>query len=80
MNYKLFMIICSLVAGECTTPYQMPDKYSTMYDCLNAGYTESLRKSEEIGKSDVNQHQIYIRFICKEETVIVPPPKPKIET
>jgi len=80
MNYKLFMIICSLVAGECTTPYQMPDKYSTMYDCLNAGYAESLNKSEEIGKSDVNQHQIYIRFICKEETVIVPPPKPKIET
>ncbi len=74
------MIICSLVAGECTTPYQMPDKYSTMYDCLNAGYTESLSKSEEIGRSDVNQHQIYIRFICKEETVIVPPPKPKIET
>ena len=74
------MIICSLVAGECTTPYQMPDKYSSMYDCLNAGYAESLNKSEEIGKSDVNQHQIYIRFICKEETVIVPPPKPKIET
>ena len=80
MNYKLFMIICSLVAGECTTPYQMPDKYSGMYDCLNAGYAESLSKSEEIGRSDVNQHQIYIRFICKEETVIVPPPKPKIET
>ena len=74
------MIICSLVAGECTTPYQMPDKYSGMYDCLNAGYAESLSKSEEIGRSDVNQHQIYIRFICKEETVIVPPPKPKIET
>ena len=80
MDYKLFMIICSLVAGECTTPYQMPDKYSSMYDCLNAGYTESLHKSEEIGKSDVNQHQIYIRFICKEETVIIPLPKPEIGT
>ena len=80
MDYKLFMIICSLVAGECTTPYQMPDKYSSMYDCLNAGYAESLNKSEEIGKSDVNQHQIYIRFICKEETVIIPLPKPEIGT
>ena len=80
MNYKLFMIICSLVAGECTTPYQMPDKYSTMYDCLNAGYAESLNKSKEIGRSDVNQHQIYIRFICKEETVIIPLPKPEIGT
>ena len=80
MNYKLFMIICSLVAGECTTPYQMPDKYSSMYDCLNAGYAESLNKSQEIGRRDVNQHRIYIRFICEENKVIVPPPKPKIET
>ena len=74
------MIICSLVAGECTTPYQMPDKYSSMYDCLNAGYAESLKKSKEIGRSDVNQHQMYIRFICREEVVIVPPPKPEIGT
>ena len=74
------MIICSLVAGECTTPYQMPDKYNGMYECLNAGYAESLNKSQEIGKQEVNRHRIYIRFICKEETVIVPPPKPKIET
>lgn len=79
MDYKLFVIICSLVAGECTTPYPMPDKYNSMYDCLNAGYAESLRKSEEIGRSDVNQHQMYIRFICREEAVIVPPPKPKID-
>ena len=74
------MIICSLVAGECTTPYQMPDKYSSMYDCLNAGYAESLKKSKEIGRSDVNQHQMYIRFICREEAIIVPPPKPEIGT
>jgi len=67
------------VAGECTTPYQMPDKYNSMYDCLNAGYAESLNKSKEIGRSDVNQHQMYIRFICREEAVIVPPPKPKID-
>ena len=74
------MIICSLVAGECTTPYQMPDKYSSMYDCLNAGYAESLKKSKEIGKEEINKHQIYIKFICKEETVIIPPKKPEIET
>ena len=74
------MIICSLVAGECTTPYEMPNKNNGMYDCLNAGYAESLKKSKEIGKLDVNQHQIYIRFICEENKIIVPPPKPKIET
>ena len=74
------MIICSLVAGECTTPYQMLDKYSSMYDCLNAGYAESLKKSEQIGKKEVNEHQIYIRFVCEEEEIIIPKRKPEINT
>ena len=80
MDYKLFMIICSLVAGECTTPYEMPNKYNGMYDCLNAGYAESLKKSKEIGREEINQHQIYIRFICQEQQEILPLPKPEIGT
>jgi|TARA_R100000664_G_scaffold9155_1_gene15229 hypothetical protein len=31
-----------------------------------AGYEESKRKMEEIGKQEVNKHQIYIRFTCTE--------------
>ena len=80
MNFTLFMLICSLAAGECMPPNPMPDKYNSIYDCLNAGYAESLRKSKEIGKEEINKHKIYIRFICEENEVIVPPPKPKIET
>ena len=80
MKFTLLMLICSLTAGECMPPHPMPDKYNSIYDCLNAGYTESLNKSEEIGKEEINKHEIYIRFICKQETVIVPLPKPKIET
>ena len=48
-------------------PYPMPDKYDSIYDCLNAGYTESLNKSKEIGKEEINKHEIYIRFICSPE-------------
>ena len=80
MKFTLLMLICSVIAGECMPPHAMPNMYDSIYDCLNAGYAESLKKSKEIGKSDVNQHQIYIRFICKENKIIVPPPKPKIET
>jgi hypothetical protein len=29
-----------------------------------AGYEESQRKMEEIGRVEVNKHQIYIRFTC----------------
>ena len=78
MKYSLYMIICSLVAGECMPPFKMPDQHNTMYDCLHAGYIESKSKLEEIVRSDVNQHQMYIKFLCKsEEEIIIPPPKPK---
>jgi len=79
MKYTLLMLICSLMAGECMPPHPMPDKYDSIYDCLNAGYAESLRKSEEIGKEEINKHKIYIRFVCEENEVIVPLPKPRIE-
>ena len=74
------MIICSLMAGECMPPHSMPDKYDSMYNCLNAGYAESLKKSTEIGKEEINKYKIYIRFVCKEEAIILPKAKPKIET
>ena len=36
---------------------------------LNAGYKESLKKSKEIGKEEVIQHEIYIKFICTPEKI-----------
>tara|TARA_A100001391_G_C4901618_1_gene233859 strand:- start:217 stop:465 length:249 start_codon:yes stop_codon:yes gene_type:complete len=82
MKYGLYMIMCSLIAGECMTPHKMEESYNSLYSCLNAGYKESYRKSEEIGKEEVNKHQIYLKFICKneKEDFIVPKPKPKVVT
>ena len=51
-----------------------------MYSCMESGYTESLKKLQEIGKTEVNKHEIYLRFICQGEEIIVPKAKPKIET
>jgi len=28
------------------------------------GYKQSMLKMEEIGKEEINEHEIYIRFIC----------------
>ena len=82
MKYGLYMIMCSLIAGECMTPHKMEESYNSLYSCLNAGYKESYRKSEEIGKEEVNKHQIYLKFMCKneKEDFIVPKPKPKVVT
>ena len=62
MKYSLYMIICSLVAGECMPPFKMPDQYNTMYDCLHAGYIESKSKLEELGRKEVNNYQMYIKI------------------
>ena len=67
MKYSLYMIICSLVAGECMPPLKMPGFHNSMYDCLHTGYIESKNKLESIGETDVNQHQMYLKFICKNE-------------
>ena len=65
MKVLLIMIICSAVQGDCLPPHQMPTAYNSYYDCLQAGYKEAIKKQTEIGKTDTNKHQIYIRFTCK---------------
>ena len=63
-----------MTTGACLPPYEFPIQYNDMYECLNAGYSEALKKSKEIGKEEVNKNGIYIRFMCKEDT------KVKVET
>jgi hypothetical protein len=41
--------------------------FNDMYDCMNAGYQESQDKMQEIGREDVNEHEIFIRFACVEQ-------------
>ena len=44
------------------------------------GYRESGKKIAEIGREDVNQHDIYIKFECHEYKIILPKAKPKLTT
>ena len=69
------------MVSKTESEFKMPTTYDDIYSCLNSGYAESLNKSIEIGKEEVNQHKMYLRFVCKEEEqIIVPKEKPKIET
>ena len=74
MKVILILYMCSFNTGACLPPYEFPVQFNDMYECLNAGYTESLKKSKEIGRKNVNENGIYIRFMCKEDT------KVKVET
>ena len=64
MKFLLSLIICSQVASTCLEPYQWPDTFDSQYDCMVFGYEESLNKMKEVGREEVNEHGIYIRFTC----------------
>ena len=64
MKILLSLIICSQVANSCMEPYQWPEQFNTTYDCMMFGYEESMNKMLEIGREEVNKHNIYIKFTC----------------
>ncbi len=70
MKILLSLIICSQVAGTCMPPYEWPERFNTQYDCLMFGYEESIKKMKEIGRTDVNQYNMYVKFYCTPENTI----------
>ena len=70
MKFLLSLIICSGVAGQCMPPYEWPETFNTQYDCLMFGYQESMIKMEELGKKDVNEYSMFIKFYCTPDNSI----------
>ena len=85
MKFILSMIICTSVYNVCLDPFPMPEKYNSHYECMIAGYEESIKKAKEMGPKDVNQYGTIIKFFCHQtndegEKIILPKPKPKVKT
>jgi hypothetical protein len=70
MKILLSLIICSQVHTTCMSPYPWPETFDSSYDCMMFGYQESQKKMKEIGRQDVNEHGIYIRFTCTPQETI----------
>ena len=64
MKILLTLIMCSYTEGLCMPGYQWPKQFDSTYDCMMFGYKESMNKMNEVGRVDVNKHQIYIKFTC----------------
>ena len=64
MKFILTLIMCSYTDGLCMPGYQWPKQFDSTYDCMMFGYKESMNKMNEVGRVDVNKHQIYIKFTC----------------
>ena len=70
MKYILALIICSQTQSVCMPPYQWPEQFNSQYDCLMFGYQESMNKMQEIGKEEINKHNMFIRFTCTPQNTI----------
>ena len=71
MKFTLILILCSYTAGTCLAPYSYPKKFNDQYDCFMEGYDQSILKMEQIGREEINEHEIYIRFICSPENELI---------
>jgi|TARA_R110002012_G_scaffold21765_2_gene75588 hypothetical protein len=80
MKFVLGIIICSSIYQSCLDPYPLPDLHDSHYECMIAGYNESIKKAKEIGPEEINKYGTIIKFYCKETQVIVPKRKPKLKT
>jgi hypothetical protein len=67
MKFILTILICSQVSGTCLPPYKVPEKFDDGYDCMVKGYEMALDKIQEMGREDVNKHNIFIKFGCYPE-------------
>tara|TARA_R100001224_G_C3936529_1_gene120700 strand:- start:301 stop:537 length:237 start_codon:yes stop_codon:yes gene_type:complete len=78
MEFLLTVVMCSAQVNACLEPFQFPDPYPSIYECMVDGYKKSGEKIIEIGPDDVNSHRLYIKFECNE--VIIMPQTPKVDT
>jgi hypothetical protein len=76
MKFILSMIMCSSVYNSCLPPFPMPNLYNSHYECMIAGYNESIKKAKEIGPKEINEYKTIIKFYCTEEKIIIPEKKP----
>jgi hypothetical protein len=67
MKFLLSMIICTSVYQQCLPPHTMPQHYNSHYECMIAGYHESIKKAKEIGPQEINKYGTIIKFFCMRE-------------
>ena len=76
MKFVLSMIMCTSVYNQCLPPFQMSELYNSHYECMMAGYDESIKKVKEIGPEEINKYGTVIKFYCTEEEIIIPKGQP----
>ena len=55
MSFILTLIVCSATSGQCLAPYKVDKFYKDGYDCMVDGYEISKKKTEAIGREEINK-------------------------
>ena len=80
MEVALILYLCSAIQKTCMEPYIWPDRFYDQYGCMVAGYEQSGKKIAELGRKEVNKHDIYIKFECHPYKITFPKIQPGIDS
>ena len=68
-----FIIVMWLCAATTSTPLNCKQletervKFSDQYSCTVYGYSHSLKVIKDLGKDEVNQYNLFTKFVCVPE-------------
>ena len=71
-----FIILMWLCSATTSTPLNCQQiktdrvKFADQYSCTVYGYTHSLRVIRNFGKEQINQHNLFTKFLCSSEQYI----------
>jgi|TARA_A100001518_G_C1220218_1_gene64180 hypothetical protein len=75
-EFILTLVMCSSVENVCMPAHTWPVTFKDSYSCMLEGYQESYRKIKQIGREEINEHGIYIKFDCTPYEITLPEKKP----
>ena len=71
MKFILLLWVCSAINGSCMLPpLQKSQSFNSHYECVTAGYLESLQMVQAIGEIEIEKNRLFVAFNCKPETSI----------
>ena len=60
------MVVCSVLANECSQPAKQVPLFTSHYECASVGYLRALKILDSMGADLVNNNKIVISFSCEE--------------
>jgi len=66
-KFVLILALCSNVHGACMNPVQDVKAYDTFRECILQAYDQSLQVLSTIDIKEVNDKELYTKFICKDK-------------